>query len=378
MYQERWRRVIAAMDEQQWDMLALVPGANLAYLTGLDFHISSRLTLALLPAEHEQPLALVLPLLEQERAQRMLEQNGLASVVQCECWHDADGPTGALLAALNRVLPDGPPLIGIEYTAMRVSELRALEQAGSALRGSVATRDASGVLARLRMVKDAAELAAMETAVQIIEHALQQVLEQIRPGITERQLGAIWTQAINAAGADAPSFDCIVASGPNSALPHHGQSKRPLQHGDLIVLDGGARYRGYVSDITRTVALAEPGETARVIYELVRRANAAGQAAVRPGVTGEQIDRAVRQVIIDGGYADAFVHRTGHGLGLECHEAPYLTDGSQQALPVGTTFTIEPGIYLPGLGGVRIEDDMVITADGGRSLTSFTRELLIL
>jgi Xaa-Pro aminopeptidase len=238
--------------------------------------------------------------------------------------------------------------------------------------------DATPLLARLRITKDRYELAAMVEAVRMIETALRNTIVQIRPGITERQLAAIWKHEIMATGAEGESFDCMVASGPNSANPHHHNSDRAFQVGDMIILDGGAIAEGYASDITRTVALGTPNATARHIYSLVQEANAAGRRAVRPGTTGEAIDTATREVIAGGGYGDYFVHRTGHGLGMECHEQPNIVAGSTQPLDIGTTFTIEPGIYIPGVAGVRIEDDIVITENGGKSLTTFDRELLVL
>src|SRR5207248_561998 len=155
---------------------------------------------------------------------------------------------------------------------------------------------------------------------------------------------------IRAAGSS-PSFETIIASGPNAANPHHTNSDRAFQQGDLIIMDGGALHDGYASDITRTVALGELSAEARRIYDLVFSANAAGRAAVRPGATGEEVDRAARTVITEGGYGSQFLHRTGHGLGLEMHEPPYMVAGSREPLPIGATFTIEPGIYIAGLGG---------------------------
>jgi Xaa-Pro dipeptidase len=191
----------------------------------------------------------------------------------------------------------------------------------------------------------------------------------------------ITSQAIIDAGAEGESFEGIVASGSNSANPHHGGSDRAFQAGDLIVVDFGAVFDGYASDITRTFALGEPGTQARHIYEVVKDANATGKAAVHAGVTGEQIDRAARSVIEHAGFGQFFPHRTGHGLGIEvnpCHEPPDLVSGSTTPFAVGTTFTIEPGIYIEGVGGVRIEDDVVITLDGYRSFTNFERELIVL
>lgn len=368
MSANRMTRCTAAMNREGLAAIAIVPGANLRYLAGVDFHVTSRLTLALFPADGSLP-CFVLPTLEMARVQARI-----GVPVQFYPWNDGDGPMEALRSAVATVLPDASARVGVEYTVMRVMELRALEEAAP----GVQTLDATPLLAGLRMVKDQAELAAMAEAARIIEAAFRSTIAQIKPGITERQLATILANEIVAAGGDGESFPSIIASGPNGAFPHHENSDRPVEVGDLIIIDGGARYGGYVSDMTRTVALGEPGPEARRIYDLVMHANAAGRAAVQPGVTGEQIDQAARAVITAGGYGAYFIHRTGHGLGLDGQEPPYIVGGSNEPLSVGTTFTIEPGIYIEGVGGVRIEDDIVITDEGGRSLTSFERELMVL
>jgi Xaa-Pro aminopeptidase len=377
MYQQRIASIRALLRDAQLDAAAIVPGANMRYLTGLTFHPGERLTLLLISA-HGDPPCMVLPALEQDRARTLAHQstrNG--AFLHFYPWKDEEGPQDALREAAAHVLRNkqpATPTLAVEHTLMRVMELRALEQIWPGMQ----TVDAVPLLARLRMVKAAPELEAMTEAVRIIETALRNILPHIAPGVTERQLAAIWKNEILAGGAEDESFACMVASGPNSASPHHHNSNRAFQHGDLIILDGGALYAGYASDITRTVALGEPDTTARHIYELVQAANAAGRAAVRPGTTGEQIDQVTRQVITDGGYGDFFVHRTGHGLGMECHELPNIVGGSTQPLASGMTFTIEPGIYIAGVAGVRIEDDMVVTEGGGTSLTTFERDLIIL
>jgi Xaa-Pro dipeptidase len=311
---------------------------------------------------------MVLPALEAPRAQAQAR-----FPIRFYTWDDAEGPYAALRRCADELGLDGKR-VGVEYTAMRVLELRGIEQAAP----EVVVGDATPVIARLRMAKDAAEIAAMRQAVRIIEESLRAAVAQIRSGMTERELAAIWDTEMNRAGGS-PSFGTIVASGPNAANPHHSNGDRALQPGDLIIMDGGAWHAGYASDITRTIALGEPSPEARRIYELVQAANAAGRAAAaRPGATGESIDAAARQVIEQGGYGQYFIHRTGHGLGLEVHEPPYIVAGSREPLPAGATFTVEPGIYVAGVGGVRIEDDMVITADGAESLTSFERDLIVI
>ncbi|NTU85839.1 MAG: aminopeptidase P family protein, partial [Chloroflexales bacterium] len=264
--------------------------------------------------------------------------------------------------------------LAVEHTSLRVMELRALEAAVPGLQ----TVDATGLMAELRMAKDGQELAAIEQAVRIVELALGRTIARIRAGMTERELSRACADAIVAAGADGESFENIIASGPNGANPHHSNSDRAFQAGDLIIIDCGARYGGYISDITRTVALGEPPDEARRVYDLVLRANEAGRAAARPEATGSAIDAAARGVIEAAGYGQHFMHRTGHGFGLEAHELPNIVAGSDEPLAPGTTFTVEPGIYVPGVVGVRIEDDLVITPDGARSLTTYARELIII
>jgi Xaa-Pro aminopeptidase len=169
-----------------------------------------------------------------------------------------------------------------------------------------------------------------------------------------------------------------VASGPNGSLPHHENGSRAIAAGDLIVLDGGALCQGYASDITRTVAVGTPSAEAREVYELVKRANAAGRAYGHVGATGHAIDAAARAVIEAGGYGPQFLHRTGHGLGLEIHEPPFIAVGERDPLPIGVTFTVEPGIYLNGKFGVRIEDMVTLTANGAETLTTLDRDLIVL
>jgi Xaa-Pro aminopeptidase len=366
----RLTRITEALQREKLAALILMPDANLQYLSGLKFHKGKRLTLAIFPADGSEP-CFVIPALEVTQAQKLNQ-----ITMRYYPWADADGPIEALAAALAQALPEelrNRPL-GVEYTSMRLMELRAIE---AALRG-VQTVDAMGLLSELRMVKDSEELALIEEAVRMVEAALAQTIRQIKVGMTEQELSRYLAEAMMAAGAEGESFENIVASGPNGANPHHSNTDRPFQAGDLIIIDCGARYKGYISDITRTVALGEPAPEARTIYELVKEANAAGKRVARPEATGAEIDAATRQVIADGGYGEYFIHRTGHGFGLEAHELPNIVAGNDEPLAPGTTFTIEPGIYVPGLCGVRIEDDMVITSEGARSLTSFDRELIVL
>lgn len=362
----RLTRLSEAARAEGFDAVAIIPGASLRYLTELDFHLGKRLTVAFFPVDGEP--AFVVPLLESSR----VEANSLVAM-RLFPWSDAEGPDAALGRAVEQLGLAGKR-IAAEFVSMRLLEARALEQAAPGVR----IDDATALVADLRMVKDQGEQAAMAEAARIIDIALEASIAQIRAGVTERQLAALIEREIYKAGGEGLSFGSIVAGGPNGANPHHNNSDRPFQTGDLIIIDCGAQYGGYLSDITRTVALGEIGDEQRRIYELVRAANEAGRNACRAGATGEQIDAAARAVIDAGGYGDHFIHRTGHGLGLDAHELPNIVAGSTQPLRAGTTFTIEPGIYVGGLCGVRIEDDMVLTDDGARTLTATPRELVVI
>jgi Xaa-Pro dipeptidase len=259
---------------------------------------------------------------------------------------------------------------------MRVMELRLIEDACLNPR----VEAAEPLLAELRMVKDELELSTMRQAVAIAERALLATLPTIRVGQTEREIAAELVVQTLRAGSDAElPFAPIVASGPNSALPHAFVTDRRLEAGDLLTLDWGAATGGYFADLTRTYAVARlPDDELRRIYELVRQANAAGLAAARPGALAAEVDTAARQAIAAGGYGQYFVHRVGHGLGLEGHEDPSMHGRNEQSLLPGMTFTVEPGIYLPGRGGVRIEDDVVVTAGGAESLSTLPRDLQVI
>ncbi len=234
----------------------------------------------------------------------------------------------------------------------------------------------------LRMVKDAGEIGLLAAACRISGQALADVLPRIRPGLTERALAGELDHRMAELGAERPAFGTIVASGPNGAIPHHAPSDRPLRRGDLITLDFGACYAGYHADMTRTVALGEPAGWQRDIYELVAAAQQAGRAAARPGAELCDVDAAARDLICSAGHGEHFQHGLGHGVGLEVHEAPLIGYGSTGKLQNRVPVTVEPGVYLPGQGGVRIEDVLVIgagTADGtAQALTTTTRELLAL
>jgi Xaa-Pro aminopeptidase len=234
----------------------------------------------------------------------------------------------------------------------------------------------------LRAVKDQGELDLLTTACELSCRAFEELLPRIRPGLTERELATLLERRMVDMGAEAIAFDTIVASGPNGALPHHHPGERALEKGDLVTIDFGARVGGYHADMTRTVSLGEPAQWQRDTYDLVARAQQAGMAAARPGAELMDVDAAARDLIEDAGHGAHFKHGLGHGVGLEVHEAPMLGYDSPGKLADRVPVTIEPGVYLPGQGGVRIEDVILVGGDGtsepGHPLTTTTRELLAL
>jgi len=228
----------------------------------------------------------------------------------------------------------------------------------------------------LRESKDPDEVALIRHAGAIAIAALTKTLKEIRPGMTELSVAGILEHALRDEGCEEFPFSAIVASGPRAALPHARASSRVIQKGDLLLLDFGAQYKGCCSDVTRTVVMGPATTQQREIYEIVRHANAVASASVRAGMKGQEADGLARRYIEDRGYGEAFGHSLGHGLGLEVHEAPRLAKTVEAPLGKGAVVTIEPGIYQPGWGGVRIEDDVYLAADGPEILTDFTRELL--
>lgn len=343
----------------------MVPGTNLRYISGMQYHPGERLSVAVIGIDGKA--GFVLPLMDADRTRRQY-----AIPFALHPWGDAQPPQDAMDAMVAALGLRGKS-VAVEHTAMRVFELLALQRAGV---GSIP--DAADIFSELRIVKGPAELHVMRRAAAIIDGSLEGLLPNIRPGLTERQVASMWVSEILARGAEGPAFDFIVASGPNASSPHHATGDRVLERGDLIILDGGARVGGFNSDITRTVSLGPPSPLQEAIYEAVLAANTAGRRAARPGLTGRELDAATRRVIEAAGYGPQFVHRTGHGLGMDVHEAPYISADNVQPLPVGSVFTIEPGIYLDGQTGVRIEDDVAVTEAGGESLTQSPRELITL
>ncbi len=285
-------------------------------------------------------------------------------------------------ALVGRALARGWRKILFEDQEMTVARHERLAT-GDGSGGSPVLVPAGGTIDELRVVKDEAELELLARACSITGEAFAAVLDRLRQGVTEREYAIALERAMVDLGAEAPAFDTIVASGPNGATPHHVAGDRPFAPGDLVTVDCGARFGGYHADMTRTVAIGKPASWQREIYEIVARAQAAGVAAARLGAAVGDVDAVARDVIEAAGHGGHFAHGLGHGVGLEIHEAPIIGYDRTGTLQDRVPITIEPGIYLPGMGGVRIEDTLVVRAGTGAAgsaqpLTTITRELLVL
>jgi Xaa-Pro dipeptidase len=349
------------------DALLITPSPDLRYLLGVAGESHERLTCLVLPAEGDP--ALVVP---------ALERPGLDGTPVCDLgleiaqWTDGTDPYALVADLLVRSGSPNRVAVGDAMPAAHVLRLRAaLPSCGQEL--------AAPLLRQLRMRKDAAEIAALTAAGQAIDRVHARMGEWLRVGRTEAQVGADVAAAIVAEGHTCAAF-VIVGSGPHGASPHHDVSERVLQAGDVVVVDiGGPTSEGYFSDCTRTYSLGEPAHAdVANTYAVLQGAQDAAVAAVAPGVTAQQVDAAARVPISDAGFGERFIHRTGHGIGLDVHEDPYIVAGNDLVLEPGMAFSVEPGIYLPGRWGARIEDIVVVGEQGATRLNHRPRDLAAL
>jgi Xaa-Pro dipeptidase len=364
MNERRLDNLRLQMSAYQMDGVALVPGPNMVYFSDIHAHLSERPIVLFVPAEGEP--AIIIPSLEAMKARTAGIPEERIFDWSDEVWFEGAFQTAAEALDLSNWN------LGVETLYMRVLESQQLLKSAPGLD----ILSADELISALRGIKDDDEIATMERAVAVAEQAMNTLLPNIQIGMSEKQIAAMLTQELLDAGADSVAFGPIVASGPNSAIPHAVPTDRQIQEGDLLLFDWGAIIDGYASDITRTFAVGEINPELQEIYEAVRLANEAGKSAVRPSTAAQEVDRAARWVIKQAGYGEKFIHRTGHGLGLEVHEEPSLVTGNMVSLQAGNIFTVEPGIYLDGHGGVRIEDDVLVTTEGHRSLTSLPRDLI--
>ena len=358
---ENLTRLRQLMNQKSMDGLAIVPGPNLAYLTGSEFHLSESPVILFV---RQKDAIFVLPELEAPKIANL--------DIDFISYNDRDGP-GPAFAQFSQ----GNKFVGlgIESRLIRHLELDLI----SSYNISSDIIDATDLFAKLRMSKSRIEIDHMRKAVETAERSLVSILDKMRPGVTEKQFAAELVIQLLHNGSDTRlPFSPIVASGVNAANPHHFPTDKEFREGELIIVDWGATHEGYFSDITRTYAIGNQiDEKLLKAYEAVRLANQAGMSKAAVGVPAGDVDSVTRKVIEDHGFGGFFTHRTGHGLGLEIHEEPYIKPDNDFVLQKGMTFTIEPGIYIPDLGGIRIEDDVCLKTSGLVSLTSLPRELII-
>jgi Xaa-Pro dipeptidase len=352
---DRSSRVQAAIEEAQLDALLLAAPPNLAYVCG--FHVNPHERLVALVVPRSGGLRLVCPSLEEEAA-----RTATGGQVELFVWRDEDGPADALA----RALAGAGERVGIEkrYLSVANAELAAAATSAAAYSGCDA------LLARLRVVKSEDEIASIRKAAAIVDRVVEHIGTLAEAGVTEGELAAECSIRLRAEGGDAAAFEPLILTGARSALPHGQPGSAPLADGDLLIVDLGVTVNGYSADITRTFVVGgSPDERQREVFELVHAAERAGIEAVRAGAPASTVDDAARSVIAEAGYGPNFIHRTGHGLGLETHEPPYVTATNDEPFEPGMVLTVEPGIYITGWGGIRIEDDVVVREHGAEVLT---------
>lgn len=350
------------MNERGVEVMLVTSPPNVFYLTGFDCHPYERFMALCLQASGGA--ALFVPTLEKDQA----EKTGFPHVVTVS---DIDDP----MAKVREVVGDGPfGKLAVEKQHLTVARYEQLQT----VFGPEPSVAAEELLLGMRLQKDEAEIAIMKKAAEIADRSVAAAIQAIAVGKTEAEIVAVVESTMKALGASGPSFSTTVLAGANSALPHGTPGNRKIEAGDFVLLDLGAVYEGYCSDITRTVVVGEPSDEQLMIYEAVLAGNLAGIAATKPGLPAKVVDAAARQTIEALGYGEYFTHRVGHGLGIEVHEYPSVHSHNDQELVAGMVFTIEPGVYLSGLGGVRIEDDVLVTENGVEVLTQYPKELQML
>ena len=366
MRKDRWQTLMDRIEQEALDGIALVPGPNFYYMTGLRMGLSERPTVCAVTRGGE--VVFLMPKLEARKGETVaaaLAEEGVGLTFSVLPFSDEEGPEQAFSEAFG-----ASGKWGLEFRNMRLLEFSLMRQA----MGDLQWVDAGEIFKEMRMIKDETELSSMEKACALADLGADVARRLLGPGRTGAEVALEVERVLKEKGAQ--SVGISLATGVDTALPHAGTSRRPIVEGDIAWLDLTVSADGYWGDITRTYAIGNISEELRRIYHIVLEAQENARTKAKPGMTGAEVDALAREVIESYGYGDFFVHRTGHGLGLEVHEDPYVVASNKVPLPIGSVFTIEPGIYLPGKGGVRIEDDVVLTPKGPRSLTSYPRNLL--
>lgn len=355
-------RAVQVMKEKNIKALILSPSANMLYLTGFNTFPGERLLVNIL-VDTGQCIFVVPKLYESEVKEK-------AAYDELYSWDDTMDPADIIKKIAEKY--------GINSGSVAIEETMwfvAFDKINKALQ-NMSYVHAAEVMGELRQCKSEVEAVKMRKASQIADQALTNILKDIKAGLTETEVKDMLENEMRKLGASGASFPIIIGSGLHSALPHHSTGDRKLQEGDSVVIDFGCLYENYCSDTTRTVVIGKASEKYKGIYEILKKAQQLAIETVKPGVKACEVDYAARKHIADKGYGQYFIHRTGHGIGLEVHETPYITESSQLILKPGMVFSIEPGIYLEGEFGMRIEDLVMVTEDGVEVLNKFSKELI--
>lgn len=363
IHAQRLEKLAAELSQRGTDAIFIGPSTDLEYLANLKMHEDER-TKGLMVSSRGDCFALCPLLYRQEM------QEALGDGVAYEVWADHEGFRGAFRSGCETLGLAGKT-IAVNDGVLAVDVLDMMD----ALPGKYV--NGAHLLSPLRMQKDGTELSLMRRASEIADTVMDDLAGFMKKGMVEAEIKEYLIKQFEKRGGDGAAFSPIVASGSGGAMPHYNRSDRALQDGDFVIVDMGCKYEGYCSDMTRTFCIGTPTEEQRKVYEIVLEAQKAGEAAVRPDVTGQDVDRAARKVIEDAGYGQNFLNRLGHGIGIAVHEGPYIIEGNDVPLRPGNVFSIEPGIYLPGKFGVRIENLVTVRSDGtGEALNKLTRDLI--
>lgn len=339
------------------------PSPDLEYLSGLHFHPDERFKALFALADGR--FFHIIPELYYEEARERL-----GSEARIYVWSDSDG----FLSAVNKAAGD----YGIDAMDIGVNDgVRAVDLLDMKECLDVNFKNGAGILERMRLIKGEEERELLRKAAAIADKVMAEIIKYIRPGLLERDISNRIEELFLEYGGQGLAFDSIVASGPNTSRPHYNKDDRMIEEKDIIILDFGCRYNGFCSDISRTVFVGEPTEEQRRIFDIVLEANTKAEELVRPGITAGEVDLAARSVIREAGYGHCFLNRTGHGIGMAVHEGPYIKEGNDQVLEPGMSFSIEPGIYIAGRFGMRVEDIVLVTENGREILNKATRDIII-
>ncbi|MFM1651548.1 M24 family metallopeptidase [Brevibacillus sp. B_LB10_24] len=362
MSQQRILTLQTWMEQNGLDAVLVTDPRHVYYLTGFMTDPHERFLGLAIPGEGEP--VLIVPALEREAAA------AVSSVQKIMTHTDTQDP----YAVLKQALPDRLNRLGVEKNQLTVNRFEAI----AAAVGAAAYIDVETPLQAMRLKKSPDEVQRIKRAIEVIEEVLRRGLQKVKAGISELEIVAELEYQMKMLGADGPSFGTTVLAGEKAALPHGNPGERKIRQGELLLFDLGVYVDGYASDITRTFAVGDVDDRQKAVYDAVLGANQAAIEATRPGVTLASLDQAARDVITERGYGEYFIHRLGHGLGIDVHEYPSVHGKNQELTSAGMVFTIEPGIYLPGVCGVRIEDDVLVTDEGVEVLTRFPKELTVI